>query len=326
MKVFLTGATGFIGGAVALALQERGDQVVALVRSLEKAQDLEADGVQLVQGGLADVATIESALEGCDAAIHVAAVYEVGIPKSEHAAMYAANVEGTENVLGAALRAKTPKVVYVSTVAAFGNTRGEVVDETYVHPGDSYTSYYEETKVLAHRAARRLMDEDGLPAVIVQPGGVYGPNDHSAVGDLIERFAKKKLPAMVFPDLGFNLVHRDDVVAGILLGLDQGRPGEQYVLGGEVTTMGGMIETEAKVLGRKPPRLTMPGAVLKASAPFGRVVGPMMGFPPNLRELISSSDGVTFWAKHDKAVSELGYAPRRLEQGLHDTLAAEGWL
>jgi len=326
MKVFLTGATGFIGGALALALQERGDQVVALVRSLEKAQDLEADGVQLVQGGLGDVAAIESALEGCDAAIHVAAVYEVGIPESEHAAMYAANVEGTENVLGAALRAKTPKVVYVSTVAAFGNTGGKVVDETYVHPGGSYTSYYEETKVLAHKAARKLIDEDGLPCVIVQPGGVYGPNDHSAVGDLIERFAKKKLPAMVFPDLGFNLVHRDDVVTGILLGLDQGRPGEQYVLGGEVTTMGGMIETEAKVLGRKPPRLTMPGAVLKASAPFGRVVGPMLGFPPNIRELISSSDGVTFWAKHDKAVSELGYSPRNLEQGLRDTLAAEGWL
>jgi dihydroflavonol-4-reductase len=326
MKVFLTGATGFIGGAIARALRERGDDVRALVRSPEKAQDLEAAGVALVQGGLGDVATIESGLEGCDAAIHNAAVYEVGIPKSEHPAMYAANVEGTENVLGAALRAKTPKVVYVSTVGAFGNTRGEVVDETYVHPGEGYTSYYEETKVRAHEAARRLIDEDGLPCVIVQPGGVYGPDDHSEIGNLIERFAKGKLPAMMFPDLGFNLVHRDDVVQGILLALDKGRPGEQYVLGGEITTMGGMIETEAKVLGRKPPRITLPGAMLKASAPFGRVVGPLMGFPPNLRELISSSDGVTFWAKHDKAVSELGYSPRPLEQGLHDTLAAEGWL
>src|SRR3954451_10705152 len=302
MKVFLTGATGFIGGAVALALQERGDQVVALVRSLEKAQDLEADGVQLVQGGLADVATIESALEGCDAAIHVAAVYEVGIPESEHAAMYAANVEGTEHVLGAALRAKTPKVVYVSTVAAFGNTRGEVVDETYVHPGDSYTSYYEETKVLAHRAARKLMDEDGLPAVIVQPGGVYGPSDHSAIGDLIERFAKGKLPAMMFPGLGFNLVHRDDVVAGILLALDKGVPGEQYVLGSEITTMGKAIETLARVLGRRAARLTMPTLLRRASAPLGPVIGPALGFPPTLREVIRTSDGVTYWASHDKAV------------------------
>jgi dihydroflavonol-4-reductase len=326
MKVFLTGATGFIGGALALALQERGDEVRALVRNLEKAQDLEAAGVELIQGGLSDVETIASALEGCDAAIHNAAVYEVGIKKSEHPAMYAANVEGTENVLGAALEAKTPKVVYVSTVGAFGNTKGAVVDENYEHTGQGYTSYYEETKVLAHQAARRLIDERGLPCVIVQPGGVYGPDDHSAIGDLIERFAKGKLPAMMFPELGFNLVHRDDVVAGILLALDKGRPGEQYVLGGEVTTMKGMIEAEAKVLGRKPPRVTLPAAVLKASAPFGPVVGPMMGFPPNLRELISSSDGVTFWAKHDKAVEELGYAPRPLEQGLRDTLAAEGWL
>jgi dihydroflavonol-4-reductase len=326
MRVFLTGATGFIGGAVAQALRERGDDVRALVRTPEKAKDLEALGVELVQGGLSDVAAIKAGLEGCDAAIHGAAVYEVGIKKSERPAMYAANVEGTENVLRAALEAKTPKVVYISTVAAFGNTRGEVVDEGYVHPGDSYTSYYEETKVLAHRAARRLIDEAGVPCVIVQPGGVYGPDDHSAIGDLIERFAKKKLPAMVFPGLGFNLVHRDDVVQGVLLALDQGRVGEQYVLGGEVTTMGGMIEAEAKVLGRKPPRMTMPTAVLKASAPLGPVVGPLLGFPPNLRELISSSDGVTFWAKHDKAVAELGYQPRGLEQGLRDTLAAEGWL
>ena len=98
------------------------------------------------------------------------------------------------------------------------------------------------------------------------------------------------------------------------------------MLGGEVTTMKGMIDTEARVLGRKPPRVTLPPVVLKASAPFGAVVGPLLGFPPNLRELISSSDGVTFWAKHDKAVEELGYAPRPLEQGLRDTLAAEGWL
>ena len=208
MKIFLTGATGFIGGAVALALQERGDEVRALVRNREKAQDLEAAGVALVPGGLSDVDTIASALKGCDAAIHNAAVYEVGIKKSEHPAMYAANVEGTENVLGAALRAKTPKVVYVSTVGAFGNTKGQVVDETYEHTGEGYTSYYEETKVLAHQAARRLIDEQGLPCVIVQPGGVYGPEDHSAIGDLIERFAKGKLPAMMFPELGFNLVHR----------------------------------------------------------------------------------------------------------------------
>ena len=324
MRVFLTGATGFIGGAIARALRARGDDVRALVRSPEKAKDLDAAGVELVAGSLSDRDAIRSALEGCDAAIHNAAVYEVGIKKSERPAMYEANVVGTENVLGAALEAKTPKVLYTSTVGIFGNTQGEIVEEGYEHRGD-YSSYYEETKVLAHRVAERLIHQ-GLPCVIVQPGGVYGPEDHSAVGDLLERFVAGKLPAMVFGDLGFNLVHRDDVVAGVLLALDRGAPGQAYVLGGEVTTMRGMIETAAQIVDRKPPRMNMPVFFLRMSQPLGPLVGPALGFPPNFGELISASDGVTYWARHDKAVRELGYSPRSLEQGLRDTLAAEGKL
>ena len=299
MRVFLTGATGFIGGAVAGALRARGDDVRALVRSPDKAGELEAAGVELVAGSLSDRNAIVSALEGCDAAIHIAAVYEVGIKKSERPAMYQANVTGTENVLGAALEAGTPKVVYVSTVGVFGNTEGEIVEEG---------------------------QEEGLPCVIVQPGGVYGPEDHSAVGDLINRFVAGKLPMMAFGDLGFNLVHRDDVVGGILLALDGGKVGESYVLGGEITTMRGMIETLSGIVDRRPPRLNMPVALLRVSQPLGPVMGPALGFPPNFGELISASHGVTYWARHDKAVRELGYAPRSLEQGLRDTLEAEGKL
>jgi len=325
MRVFLTGATGFIGGAVARALRDRGDDVHALVRSRERATDLESIGVDLAVGDVADRERIADALGGCDAAIHGAAVYEVGVKRSEHAQIYAANVEGTENVLRAALEVGTPRVVYVSTVAVFGNTGGEVVDESAEHRGD-YGSYYEETKVLAHRVARRLIDQERLPCVIVQPGGVYGPGDHSALGDVVERFAKGRLPVLAFPELGFNMVHRDDVAQGILLALDRGQVGEAYVLGGEITTMRGLIETEARILDRRPPRRTMPVGVLKAAAPLGPVIGPLLGFPPNLNELIRSSDGVTYWAGHDKAVRELGYAPRPLEQGLRETLRAEGWL
>ena len=324
MRVFLTGATGFIGGAVAGALRARDDDVRALVRSPDKAGELEAAGVELVAGSLSDRNAIVSALEGCDAAIHIAAVYEVGIKKSERPAMYQANVTGTENVLGAALEAGTPKVVYVSTVGVFGNTEGEIVEEGHEHRGP-YGSYYEETKVLAHRAAQKLIEE-GLPCVIVQPGGVYGPEDHSAVGDLINRFVAGKLPMMAFGDLGFNLVHRDDVVAGILLALDGGKVGESYVLGGEITTMRGMIETLSGIVDRRPPRLNMPVALLRVSQPLGPLMGPALGFPPNFGELISASHGVTYWARHDKAVRELGYAPRSLEQGLRDTLEAEGKL
>lgn len=324
MKIFMTGATGFIGGAIARALRARGDDVVALVRSPDKAGDLRDEGIELVEGGLGDVAAIERGLEGADAAIHGAAVYEVGIRDSEREPMRKANVEGTENVLGAILRAGTPKAVYISTIGVHGNTRGQIVDESYEHSG-TFSSYYEETKHEAHKIAKRLI-ADGLPLVIVQPGFVYGPDDHSAVGDLLLRFAKGKLPAIAFADLGFNAVHRDDVVAGTLLALDKGVPGEAYHLGGEISTMRDTVAIAARVLGRKPPRIAIPNAAIRAMTPLGPLVGPAMGFPPNLREAYSASAGVTYWGGHDKAVRELGYAPRPLEQGLRDTFAAEGLL
>lgn len=324
MKVFVTGATGFIGGGVARALRDRGDEVVALVRTPAKAQELSARGVTLVQGDLSDVAAIEKGMQGADAVIHGAAIYEVGIPAGERPRMDEANVRGTENVLGAALRLKIPRALYISTVGVFGNTRGQVYDEGGPL-GDGTTSWYERTKVEAHRVAMRLR-EQGLPLVIVQPGGVYGPGDHSQLGNIVHQFVNGKLPAMAFPDLGINFVHRDDVVAGILLALDKGRSGDAYILGGEIATAQKFVETLAHITGRKPPRITMPTVILKMSAPLGPLFAPKLGFPPNLRELISASDGVTYWARHDKAVRELGYAPRPLEQGLRDTLQAEGLL
>jgi nucleoside-diphosphate-sugar epimerase len=326
MRVFVTGGTGFIGGHVARRLRERGDDVVALVRSPGKAEALTELGCELADGTLADKDAIRAGMDGCDAAVHGAAMYEVGIPESEHQAMYEANVIGTENVLRSALELKLPKVVYISTVGAFGNTKGQVVDETYEHPGGGYTSYYEETKVEAHRLAKRLIAEEQLPGVIVQPGGVYGPDDHSAVGRQMNQFLAGRMPMLAFPDLGFNMVHVDDVADGVLLALDKGKVGEAYVLGGQITTMRELIETLARVSGRKAPKRDLPVGLMKAMTPLGPVVGKVMNQGPNLRELISSADGVTFWAKHDKAMAELDYSPRGLEDGLRDTLAAEGKL
>jgi dihydroflavonol-4-reductase len=326
MRVFVTGGTGFIGGHVVRKLLARGDEVRALVRNPEKGAELEALGCEIVAGDLGDDAAIAAGLAGCDAAIHGAAIYEVGIPKSEHRQMYEANVLGTERVLRAALQAQTPKVVYISTVAAFGNTHGEVVDESYQHPGREFTSYYEQTKYEAHQVAKRLTSEEALPCVMVQPGGVYGPDDHSSVGQQINQFLAGKMPMIAFPDLGLNMVHVEDVADGVLLALDRGEVGESYVLGGEVTTMRGLIDTVGRVADKKPPKRAMPTPMLKALTPVGGLVGKMMGQPPNLRELISSADDVTFWAKHDKAMAELGYSPRGLEQGLRETLAAEGKL
>jgi dihydroflavonol-4-reductase len=325
VKAFLTGGTGFIGGHVARKLRERGDEVRALARNPDKGAGLAGLGCDVSTGDLLDTTAIATGLEGADAAIHCAAVYEVGIPESEHKAMYEANVVGTENVLRAALEAGTPKLVYVSTVGAFGNTRGEVVDESYQHPGTGFTSYYEQTKYEAHQVAKRLIAE-GLPCVIVQPGGVYGPEDHSEIGNQLNQFLAGRMPLLAFPDAGFNMVHVEDVADGVLLALDKGKTGESYVLGGQITTMRELIGTLAKVAGKRPPRGTLPAGLVKAMAPFGSVVGKVMGTGPNLREIIASADGVTFWAKHDKAIGELGYSPRGLEQGLRDMLAAEGRL
>jgi nucleoside-diphosphate-sugar epimerase len=323
VKVFVTGGTGFIGGTVVRQLRDRGDEVVCLVRSPDKGKPLADRGCSLVSGDLGDTEALRRGMEGCDGVIHAAAMYEVGIPESQHAAMYEANVRGTENVLRAAREAKVPKVVYVSTCGVFGNTHGKVVDEAYEHPEGEFTSYYEETKLEAHKIAKRMMAEEGLPGVIVQPGGVYGPGDTSQVADLLEQFFAGKLPLLPFPELGVCMTHVDDIAAGILLALDKGKTGEIYVISGPVTTMREAIETVADASGRKAPKHAMPTIVLKAMTPIGPLVGKLMGQPPNLRELISSADGVTFWASHEKASRDLGYSPRGLKEGLRQTLEAD---
>jgi len=323
VKVFLTGATGFIGGHVARQLRDRGDDVRALVRSPQKAAELEGLGVELIEGSLASPDEIAAGMAGCDAVIHGAAIYEVGIPATRRKDMHDANVIGTERVLRATLDAGIPRCVYISTVAAFGNTDGRVVDETYEHPGVEFTSYYEQTKYEAHQVARRLIEE-GLPCVIVQPGGVYGPGDHSELGNLTKQTLAGKLPLIPFPDFGIVLVHVEDVATGVLAALDRGQVGEQYVLAGDVTTNRELIQAIAEIGGRKPPSRALPTAAIKSIAPLGPLVGPLMGYPPNMRELISSADGVTFWASSEKAKRELGYEPRDLRATITDTLRELG--
>jgi nucleoside-diphosphate-sugar epimerase len=251
VRAFVTGATGFLGGRLAARLRERGDEVVALVRSPDKAGDLRSRGCEFVEGDLGSVATIEDAVRGCDAVFHVAAVYKVGIPPSERPAMYEANVRGTARVIDAAAAAGVRRIVFVSTIGAFGNTEGRVVDERYRHPGDGYLSYYEETKVLAHRIAEERIAA-GAPVIIVQPGGIYGPGDTSDLGNMMERMRRGQVPIKVFPESGFNWVHVDDVVDGILLAHDEGRIGEAYVLGGQLGTLADMMDAVAVAAGDPP--------------------------------------------------------------------------
>jgi dihydroflavonol-4-reductase len=316
VRVFLTGGTGFIGGEVARLLRERGDDVRALVRDPDKAGALRRLGCELVPGDLSDETALRTALGGCDAVVHAAALYEIGVLESRREQLVEANVRGTERVLGAALAAGVTKAVYVSTVAVFGDTRHQVADETWERPeGQPFTSAYEQTKVEAHLRAKQI-GARGLPLVTVQPGVVYGPGDHSEVGGLFARLLKGHLPLAPFPELGVTPVHRDDVAAGIVLALDKGVAGESYVLAGGPTTMGDVLKELARVAGKRPPFGALPPLLVKAMVPVGRVVGPLLGFPPNLRELLTSSHDVTFWASSEKAQRELGWTFRPLAEGL----------
>ena len=307
MKVFLTGATGFVMGAVARVLRARGDGVVALVRSPARATDLAALGCELVPGDVVDPTGAIAPLSACDALIHGAGIYEIGVSAEPRRVMEATNVDGTRRMLDAARTAGTRRIVYVSTIAAFGSTAGSVVAEGH-RPTLPPTSAYEDTKRRAHEIALAAQ-QSGLPLVIVQPGQVYGPGDHSAVGASFRALSRGRLLYRAFEDLGLNLVHVDDLADGIVRALDRGRIGESYVLGGELTTLGDAYRAVASATGRALPALVLPPAL-------ARIAGRLL---PGMREVVSSADGVTFWATDAKARAELGTTPRGLRQGMRDT-------
>ncbi|MDQ4026651.1 MAG: NAD-dependent epimerase/dehydratase family protein, partial [Actinomycetota bacterium] len=280
-------------------------------------------GCRLVAGDLSDQNALTDAMRGCDAVFHVAAIYKVGIPASQRAEMFEANVRGTERVLDAAVAAAARRIVYVSTVNVFGNTRGDVVEETHQRDlNEGFLSVYDETKYLAHQVALDRI-ATGAPILIAQPGGVYGPGDTSELGNLIDQVRRGRLRVLVFPKLGFSLAHVEDIAEGILLVHDKGEIGETYVLGGELSTVANVVEKIAQLSGRKPPKAELPVRVMRMVAPLGPVIGKLTGIPPNLREAITAADGVTYWASDAKARRELGYSPRDLEQGLRQTLAAD---
>jgi nucleoside-diphosphate-sugar epimerase len=320
VRAFVTGGTGFIGKHLVRKLRERGDDVVVLARNPSKAEDLRALGVEIIEGDLADDDAIRRGVQGCDSVFHVGATYKVGVPKSDHEAMWDANVRGTERVLDAATEAGAKRIIHVSTGNVYGNTRGQVVDESYVRPQPpDFLSYYDETKYEAHQVALDRIAK-GAPVIIVQPGGVYGPDDPSELGNMIDQARTGKLKLRLFPDAGFNFIYVEDLADGIILAHDRGRIGEAYNLAGEKATMGDLVDKTSELSGRKPPTVTMPAALMKMAIPVGPVVGKLMGFPPNLAELIKTSDGVTFWMTDAKARDELGWKFRGLDAGLRETL------
>jgi dihydroflavonol-4-reductase len=310
MRAFVTGGGGFIGRGVVGRLRASGAEVRAIARSEPSAEWLRRAGCEVVIGDVLDQSLLRDTMDGVEVAFHLAGDYRVGITRAEQPAMEAANVTATERVLDAALATGVPRIVHVSTINAFGDTQYRVVDETFERPRPyRYVSYYDETKHRAHLAAHERI-EAGAPVLIAMPGGVYGPDDRSSLGGVLDQAARGKLPALTFGDLGLNMAHVEDIAEGIVLVGERGRIGEAYVLGGELATLAELVRRVAAIAWKHPPRMSAPTWALRAAAPIARRFGRDLG------EIVSASAGVTYWATDAKARTELGYAPRDLESGL----------
>jgi dihydroflavonol-4-reductase len=265
------------------------------------------------------VAQMTVQMNGAEAVIHAAGSYRIGIKPSERDAMWDANVGATERILDAAVAAGAKRIVYVSTANVFGDTRGQLLDETFKRDEKlGFVSWYDETKYRAHRAAEERI-KSGAPIVIVMPTQVYGPNDHSQASQLLDDAFHGKLRTVPFPSGGLAWVHVHDLADGIVAALDKGRVGESYVLSGDPHRIGESMRIAARLADRRPPTFNAPTRLLELVAPINDRLGGLPGLPGNLREAIAAGEGVTYWAKHDKATAELGFRPRSLEQGIVDT-------
>jgi dihydroflavonol-4-reductase len=305
MRALVTGATGFVGAAVARALGAAGWQVRALVRSGSNRSNLLELAVEVAEGDLADVASLERALEGCTGLFHAAADYRLGARNP--APLYLTNVEGTRNILQAARRCGVARTVYTSSVATIGiPSDGSPGDERTPVALSHMIGHYKRSKYLAEEVVREAA-RMGMPVVIVNPSTPVGPGDikPTPTGQLVLDAASGRMPAYV--DTGLNVVHVDDVAAGHLAAYERGRAGERYILGGEDMTLRMILGEIAQLVGRKQPRIRLPYAVVLPMAYLAEGVAAVTGRSGRL-----TLEGVRMSRKRmyfssAKAVSELGY-------------------
>ncbi|HEX7968362.1 MAG TPA: hopanoid-associated sugar epimerase [Stellaceae bacterium] len=316
----VTGASGFVGSAVARALLAAGRRVRVLLRPSSDRRNVADLDVDVYYGSLEDYDSFDEALAGCGALFHVAADYRLWV--RDPAAMYAANVDGTRALMNAALAAGVKRVVYTSSVATIGLTGdGSPADETTPSAVDDMIGPYKGSKFLAERAVDALIRERGLPAIIVNPSTPIGPRDvkPTPTGWMIVEAASGRMPAFV--DTGLNLVHVDDVAAGHLLAEAKGRIGERYILGGENLTLADILARIAALTGRRPPTIKVPIPAIWPVAVVAEMVGHVTG-----REPFVTLDGLRM-ARHKmffssaKAARDLGYAARPAEVALTDAIA-----
>jgi dihydroflavonol-4-reductase len=323
----VTGATGFVGAAVARALLAAGHQVRVLARPSSDRRNLAGLDVAVAEGSLEDAASLSAAVAGCRYLFHVAADYRLWVP--DPGAMFRANVDGTRALMKAALGAGVERIVYTSSVATLGLAKDGVADEATPSGEADMIGPYKRSKFLAERVVDELVSENGLPAVIVNPSTPIGPGDvkPTPTGRIIVEAAKGKMPGYV--DTGLNIVHVDDVAAGQLLAAEQGKIGERYILGGENLSLAEILAIVARAVGRRPPALKIPYAVVLPIAAGAEMMARITG-----REPFTTLDGVRMSRKKmyfssAKAMRELGYRPRPAGAAIADAIAwfeANGYL
>src|SRR5882757_5591885 len=318
MRALVTGATGFVGAAVARALVREGWQVRALARPGSDRRNIQALPVQISEGNLADRPSLDRALSGCEALFHVAADYRLGAPDPSE--LYQTNVEGTRNILEAARQAGVRRVVYTSSVATVGipadGSPGN--EDTPVGVGDMI-GHYKRSKFLAEQLVREAALA-GIPVVIVNPSTPIGPGDvkPTPTGQLVLDAAAGRMPAYV--DTGLNIVHVDDVAAGQLLAYERGRAGERYILGGQDMTLREILGVIATLVGRKPPRVRLPYGVVLPMAYLAEGFAKLTGHSGRITlEGVRMSRKRMFFSSA-KATRELGYRFRPPVQAFEDAI------
>jgi len=318
-KVLVTGASGFVGSAVAAKLVERGFSVRALVRATSPRSHLAGLDLDYVQGDLRDAETIRPAMAGVRYLFHVAADYRLWARDRNEIVVN--NVTGTRVMMEEALRAGVERIVYTSSVATLAVQRdGTSVDETVPLEELKAIGAYKRSKVAAERLVERMIAQQGLPAVIVNPSTPIGPRDvkPTPTGRIIVEAARGRMPAFV--DTGLNLVHVDDVAQGHLAALDRGKIGERYILGGQNVQLSEMLTVIAKLIGRRPPRVRLPRSAIVPLALAAETVARFTGREPfvTMDALRMSKYRMFFTAL--KAERELGITARPFTDALTDAI------
>ncbi len=316
MKAFVTGGSGFLGQQIVRKLLERGYEVICLTHSDVGAVNLTSMGAKAVYGDILDRDSMSEAMAGCDLVFHLAGRYEIGAPDSPRNEVI--NVGGTRNVLGLAHELGVPKIIYTSSVTVYGDTKGQLADETF-YQGGPFLTDYDRTKWLAHYKVAQPLIDQGAPIIIVLPGVVYGPADHSLIGDLMTMFYRGLLRFIPAPDFTVTYAHVEDIAEGHILAAEKGRIGENYILAGPAVPLGDMVDFWGQLLGRRSPIIRIPASLLKPFGPLLGAIGKSIMLPALFSEDSVRILEATYMARSDKAQEKLGWRLRSLQEGMSET-------